>query len=86
IVIRLIPSMDKVIRSAIVRACDTDYVRPLCKLITLELHHELVPEVQPVAPPDTVTVPTAPPRHKHSATKKAENLHRDLVGGECGDL
>ncbi|KAK7073448.1 hypothetical protein SK128_008045, partial [Halocaridina rubra] len=79
IVIRLIPSADKVICSVVVHASDTYYVRPLCKLIPLELYQELLPEVRPVAPPDTVTMPNAPPRHKRSAVQRAENMHRNLI-------
>ena len=82
LVIRLIPSADNVTRSAVVRASGTEYVRPLSKLIPLELHHELVPEVQPVIPPDPVPMPAAPPRPKRHAAQRAENLRRDLIDAD----
>ena len=82
LVLRLIPSTDNVTRSAVIRASGTEYVRPLCKLIPLELHHEVVPEVQPVPLPEPVDMPAAPPRPRRQAAQRAENLRRNLIDAD----
>lgn len=79
IVTQVIKGNDGIIRSAIVRTADTEYMRPLSKLIPLELHHELIPEVQPTDPPEPPLVPMAPPRPRRNAAQKAEELRRDLI-------
>ena len=76
---QVIKSNDDIIRSAIVRTGDTEYMRPLSKLIPLELHHELIPEVQPTDPPEPPFLPIAPPRPKRNAAQRADELRRDLI-------
>ena len=42
LILRLIPSADNVTRSAVIQASGTEFVRPLCELIPLEFHYELI--------------------------------------------
>ncbi|XP_066978834.1 uncharacterized protein [Macrobrachium rosenbergii] len=82
LVTQLIKGNDDVVRSAIVHTADVEYMRPISKLIPLELHHEVIPDVEPIASPIPPAVPNAPPRPKRHAACKAEQLRRDLIDND----
>ena len=79
LVSQLIKGKDDIVRSVILRTADGEYTRPLSKLIPLELHQEIVPDMQPVDPPNPPVVPTPPPRPRRNAARRAEQFRRDLI-------
>lgn len=79
LVTQLIPGNDNIVRSVVLRTANTVYVRPISKLIPLEIHQEPVPEIEPVVEPNPIAIPIVPHRPKRQATARAEQTRRDLI-------
>ena len=95
IITQLIQGNDGVVRSAVVRARNSSFVRPVSKLIPLELHHEETPDIEPVPTPELSGLPEAPlrprpavesgdvpstsGRPKRAAARRADQMRQDLI-------
>ncbi|XP_066980874.1 uncharacterized protein [Macrobrachium rosenbergii] len=76
LVTQLIKGNDNVVRSAIVHTADVEYMRPISKLIPSELHHEVIPDVEPKESPSPPAVPNASPRPTTCCTQSGTVAQR----------
>ena len=75
----IIPSADKIPRSVVLKTAEGNFIRPLSKVIPLELQRERIPEVQPIPPPDPITIPDPPARPKRRAAQQARKNREKLM-------
>ena len=60
----IIPAADNVPRSVVLKTSEGNFIRPISKVIPLELSQETAPEVPPMPPPNPIPIPKPSARSK----------------------